>query len=211
MRNVVARLAALVPSGGRGKKMVGGGRACRHSHRIDRAYPAASALARSTRLLVLIGLLTVAGCDADLFGGPPIPSDSSEVQVDLSPSGSQTFTFAVEAEMLPDSQFSGSTIYVTIHPHPESLLHQGIRTEHSWVDDQLEDPGWGNEILSIGEVLAGQPLQDLLRITLTNDSDAQFITTLTLIITPNGGVPVPDEDDMRVSIHEADPPSAQSP
>ena len=174
--------------------------------------PAASGLAQSTWLLVLAGFLTVTACDADLFGGPPIPRDSSEVQIDLPPGGQQTFTFEVEAEMFPNGQFQSGSVYVEIYPTPESLLHKGIRTEHSWAGNRLEDTGWGNEILSIGDVVAGQPLRDLLTVTLSNDTESQFTTTLTLSITPNGGVPIPHEDDMRVSIHQTDPPpSAKSP
>ena len=168
--------------------------------------PASSLLAQSTWLLLLVGLLTLTACDADLFGGPPIPTDSSEAQIDLPPGGQQTFAFAVEAEMLPNGQFQSASVYVKIHPNPESLLHKGIRTEHSWAGNQLEDPDWGKEILSVGEAVAGQPLQDLLTVTFSNDTSTRFITTLTLIITPNGGVPIPDEDDMRVSIHQTDPP-----
>lgn len=165
-----------------------------------------SVLARSAWLLVLIGVLTVTSCDGDLFGGPTIPRDSSEVQIDLPPDGQQTIAFEVESEVFPGSQYQSESVYITIHPNPESLLHKGIRTEHSWEGNRLEDTGFDNEILSIGEVVAGQPLRDLLVVTLSNDTDTHFKTTLTLSISPNGGVPVASEDDMRVSIDQVDPP-----
>lgn len=165
-----------------------------------------SVLARSAWLLVLIGVLTVTSCDGDLFGGPTIPRDSSEVQIDLPADGQQTIAFEVESEVFPGSQYQAESVYITIHPDPESLLHKGIRTEHFWVGNRLEDTGFDNEILSIGEVVAGKPLRDLLVVTLSNDTDTPFKTTLTLSISPNGGVSVASEDDMRVSIDQVAPP-----
>jgi hypothetical protein len=142
--------------------------------------------------VLLVALALLNACVMGEGYGPPPPSDSATVSVDLAPGESHTFEFDVEAETFE----TGETFYIDspISRFEETL---GVAVRQSWSRDGKTENGWPTSV----ELERGTLMNGVLSITLTNQSQTTSQSfDLAVEIYTRGALPQPRPEDLRLDI-----------